>query len=161
MTNVTSPFGPPKVYGHGRTLKAARENTEEGLALVGVPAKVTITAVTPELEHLRSAEAAYEAALGEAVAALLPRRATLRAIARATGVPASRVKRILAGRSAPYEDPKPRRSGTAGAGRSHAERIGGRADGSRGAAREAGALRRPTGRPRVRWLPPRCTVDPW
>ncbi|MFI8459139.1 hypothetical protein [Kitasatospora sp. NPDC085464] len=93
------------VYGHGRTLKAARENTEEGLALVGVTAPVTITAVTPELEHLRSAEAAYEAALGEAVAALLLRRTTLGDIAQATGVPPSRVKRILARRSAPGEDP--------------------------------------------------------
>ncbi|MFE1289727.1 hypothetical protein [Streptomyces sp. NPDC058751] len=84
------------VYGHGRTLKAARENTEQGLALVGVAAKVTITPVTPELEKLRSAEETYAAALSEAVVSLALRRTALRDIALATRTPTTQVKLLLA-----------------------------------------------------------------
>jgi predicted RNase H-like HicB family nuclease len=84
------------VYGHGRTLKAAHENTTQGLALAGVTAEVTITPLTPELEKLRSAEEAYAVALSDAVAALALRRTTLRDIAVATNVPTTRVKLILA-----------------------------------------------------------------
>ncbi|MEU3907947.1 hypothetical protein AB0F20_29755 [Streptomyces goshikiensis] len=89
------------VYGCGRTLKAVRENTEQGLALVGASVQAAITPVTPELEALRSAEAAYAAALGKAVAALALRRTTLRDMAEATGVPVSRVKAHLAEKAAP------------------------------------------------------------
>lgn len=98
------------VYGHGRTLKAARENTEEGLALVGVTGEVTLIPVTPELEKLRSVENAYTAALIEAVAALALRRTALSDIALATGVPTKRVKRLLAEQakdSTPPADPNP------------------------------------------------------
>jgi hypothetical protein len=98
------------VYGHGRTLKAARENTEQGLALVGVTAEVVIIPVTPELERLRSAEEAYMAALSEAVGALALRRTTPSDIALATGAPAKRVKLLLAGRtkdSTPPVEPGP------------------------------------------------------
>ncbi|MCX4826900.1 hypothetical protein OG883_45520 [Streptomyces sp. NBC_01142] len=84
------------VYGHGRTLKAARENTRQGLELVGVAAEITIIPMTPELEKLRSVEDAYTAALNEAVAALALRRTTLRDIALATRVPTTRVKQLLA-----------------------------------------------------------------
>ncbi|MGW6605596.1 hypothetical protein [Streptomyces sp. NPDC055036] len=85
------------VYGHGRNLKAAHENTMQGLTLAGVAAAITITPMTPELEKLRSAEDAYTAALSEAVAALALRRTTLRDIALATRVPTARVKQLLAG----------------------------------------------------------------
>lgn len=87
------------VYGHGRNLKAVRENTVQGLALVGVTAEVTITPATPELEKLRSIKDAYTTALSEAAAALALRRTTLRDIALATGVPAKRVKQLLAERA--------------------------------------------------------------
>ncbi|WNV82902.1 hypothetical protein [Umezawaea sp. Da 62-37] len=87
------------VYGHGRTLKAAHENTRQGLDLVGVTAEIVITAMTPELEKLRSLESAYATALSEAVAALALRRTTLRDIALATRVPTTRVKQLLADRS--------------------------------------------------------------
>ncbi|MFJ5851296.1 MULTISPECIES: hypothetical protein [unclassified Streptomyces] len=85
------------VYGSGRTLRLVRESVEDGLALVGVSAKVRITPVTPELEALRAAEDAYTAALDAAVKALARRRATLGDIAEATGAPVARVKRFLAG----------------------------------------------------------------
>lgn len=84
------------VYGHGRTLKAARKNTAEGLALVGVTAEVTITPVTPELQKLRSVEHAYTTALAQAVAALALRRTSMSDIALATRVPVKRVKEVLA-----------------------------------------------------------------
>ncbi|MFJ4342659.1 hypothetical protein [Streptomyces sp. NPDC088915] len=84
------------VYGSGRTLRLVRESVEGGLAAVGVTAEVTITAVTPELEKLRAVEEARTAALIEAVKALALRKATLRDIAEATGVPAAHVKRLLA-----------------------------------------------------------------
>ncbi|MFJ3793532.1 hypothetical protein [Kitasatospora sp. NPDC090091] len=94
------------VYGHGRTLKAARESTVQGLSLVGVAAEVRLVPVTPELEALRSAESAYTAALGEAVAALALRRATVRDIALATGASVAQVRRVLAERSqVPKADP--------------------------------------------------------
>ncbi|MEU3355210.1 hypothetical protein [Streptomyces sp. NPDC037389] len=95
------------VYGHGRTLKAVRVNTQEGLALVGVTAEVTIVPVTPELENLRAAEDAHTTALREAVAALALRRATLSDIALATGTQKKRVKLLLAERSTPPADLSP------------------------------------------------------
>lgn len=84
------------VYGHGRTLKAAHFDIAEGLALLGVTAEVAITPMMPELEALRSAEAAYATALSEAVKALSLRRATLGDIALTVGVPTRRVKLLLA-----------------------------------------------------------------
>ncbi|MCG7523972.1 hypothetical protein MHW47_05890 [Streptomyces sp. OfavH-34-F] len=66
------------------------------MALVGEAAEVTLIPTTPELEKLRSIEAAHEAALGEAVAALALRRATLRDIATATGASTARVRLLLA-----------------------------------------------------------------
>ncbi|MFD7552466.1 hypothetical protein [Streptomyces sp. NPDC059816] len=84
------------VYGQGRTLKAVGENTAKGLALVGVTAEVTIVPTTPELAALREAENTRRAAEIEAMVTLDLRRATLGDIARATGVPRSRVKQILA-----------------------------------------------------------------
>lgn len=95
------------VYAHGRTLKTVGENTEQGLALVGVSAEVTITPVTPELERLRSVEDARAAALAEAVTALALRRTTLSDIAVATGVPRPQVKAILAGLATPSSPPAP------------------------------------------------------
>lgn len=93
-----------RVYGHGRTLKAAHENTRQGLELVGVTVEIMITPMTPELENLRSLEIAYTAALGEAVAVLALRRTTLRDIVLATRVPTTRVKQLLAERA---KDPVP------------------------------------------------------
>ncbi|MGW3311475.1 hypothetical protein ACWDG9_33385 [Streptomyces sp. NPDC001073] len=87
------------VYAHGRTLKATRENTRQGLALVGVTTEVAITPVTPELEKLRSVEDAYMTALSEAVGALALRRTTLSDIASATGTSAKEVKLLLAERA--------------------------------------------------------------
>ncbi|MGW0665290.1 hypothetical protein [Streptodolium elevatio] len=52
------------VYGHGRTLGAARENTEQGLAQVAQVAAVVLTPTTAELQTLRAAEATYQAAAG-------------------------------------------------------------------------------------------------
>ncbi|MFJ1742502.1 hypothetical protein ACIOG4_27985 [Streptomyces microflavus] len=85
------------VYGQGRTLKAVRADTEQGLALVGVTAEVEITPTTPELEQLRSAEAARTEALTAAVLALSLRRVSLRDIAAATGETIRQVKLILTG----------------------------------------------------------------
>ena len=82
------------VYGHGRTLKAVHDNTVEGLALIGVTTPITLTPVTPELDTLRDAEAAYAKALNEAVAALALRHTTLGDIARATRAPRAQVKRL-------------------------------------------------------------------
>ncbi|MFF3788191.1 hypothetical protein [Streptomyces sp. NPDC001933] len=87
------------VYGTGRTLKKTRENTQQGLALVGVTAEVTITPTSPELEALRAAENAYTAALNEAVAAMALRQTTLSDIAQATRVPIRQVKQLLAERA--------------------------------------------------------------
>ncbi|MFJ5121927.1 hypothetical protein [Kitasatospora sp. NPDC088548] len=92
------------VYGHGRTLKAAQENTEQALAVAGVTATVKLRPSSPELELLRAAEAAYTAALSTAAAALALRRTTLRDIALATGVPTTRVKLLLAERSTAPSD---------------------------------------------------------
>ncbi|MFJ4774723.1 hypothetical protein ACIP88_37455 [Streptomyces uncialis] len=88
------------VFGHGRTLKTVCENILQGLALVGVTAEVHITADTPELEKLRSAKAAYEAALTEAVDALALRRAPLRDIAQATETTVTGVRGVLAAQRA-------------------------------------------------------------
>ncbi|WP_040793410.1 hypothetical protein [Nocardia paucivorans] len=84
------------VYGYGRTLNAVRESIEDGLAHVGVTAEVTVIAVTPELEHLRSVEDTYTMALREAVASLMLCSTTPGDIASATGVPTTRVKALLA-----------------------------------------------------------------
>lgn len=84
------------VYGHGRTLKAVRDSIADGLAHIGVTAEVTVIAVTPELEHLRSVEDTYTTALREAVATLALHSTTLGDIASATGAPTTRVKALLA-----------------------------------------------------------------
>ncbi|MEU3500198.1 hypothetical protein ABZ726_05310 [Streptomyces hundungensis] len=82
------------VYGHGRTLAKTQQNTKLGLGLLGVDAEVTVIAVSPELERLKAAREAYEAALSEAVSALALRRTTLHDIAAATGEPTRRVKQL-------------------------------------------------------------------
>ncbi|MBF6339774.1 hypothetical protein IU450_28365 [Nocardia abscessus] len=84
------------VYGYGRTLTAVRKSIKDGLAHVGVTAEVTIIAVTPELENLRSVEDTYTTALREAVAALALHSTTLGDIALATGAPTKRVKALHA-----------------------------------------------------------------
>ncbi|WP_280245846.1 MULTISPECIES: hypothetical protein [Nocardia] len=84
------------VYGYGRTLKAVRESIEDGLAHIGVTAEVTVVAVTPELEHLRSVQHIYTTALREAVAALALASTPLGDIASATGAPTKQVKALLA-----------------------------------------------------------------
>ncbi|MEU2086867.1 hypothetical protein ABZ569_33985 [Streptomyces albus] len=84
------------VYGNGRTLRLLRENITAGLASVGVTADVQIIPMMPELEKLRSLNAARETALRDAVTALSLRRATTSDIAQATGEPVARVKRLLA-----------------------------------------------------------------
>ncbi|MFI6308527.1 hypothetical protein ACIBEK_00060 [Nocardia fusca] len=94
-----APVAEHGVYGYGRTLEAVRKSIENGLTHVGVTAEVTVIAVTPELENLRSVEEAYATALREAVAALALRSATLGDIALATGVSIKRVKALLADRS--------------------------------------------------------------
>lgn len=86
------------VYGNGRTLKAMRDSIQDGLAHIGVTTQVTVVAVTPELATLRSAEDTYTAALRAAVQTLAQGSATLGDIATATGVPATRVKELLADR---------------------------------------------------------------
>ncbi|MFD3815223.1 hypothetical protein ACFWRZ_09155 [Streptomyces rubiginosohelvolus] len=84
------------VYGSGRTLRQARADVEEGLALVGETGEVNLVPMTPELEVLRAADEARTVALIEAVKALSLSRATLRDIAEATGEPVTYVKRLLA-----------------------------------------------------------------
>lgn len=84
------------VYGHGPTLATLRESLAQGLALIDVTAKVVITPVTPELERLRSTEAAREAALKKAVLALAEDRVAVRDIAAATGASAAKVAAIQA-----------------------------------------------------------------
>ncbi|UGT67954.1 hypothetical protein LTT66_33080 [Nocardia gipuzkoensis] len=73
-----------------------RESIEDGLKHVGVTAEVTVIAVTPELESLRSIEDTYMTALREAVAALALASTTLGDIALATGAPTNQVKALLA-----------------------------------------------------------------
>ena len=80
------------VYGWGRTLKALRDNLIQGLALTGVTAHVMITPVSPELDRLRRAEAAYKKALTEAVTTLATHGSALRDTAEATGVPVAQVR---------------------------------------------------------------------
>ena len=84
------------VYGHGRTLRAARDNIVQGLALLGVTGEIEMILMTPELERLRCAREAYTAALKEAVIALALRQTSLTDIALATGVPAGQAREILA-----------------------------------------------------------------
>jgi DNA-directed RNA polymerase specialized sigma24 family protein len=84
------------VYGHGRTLKLARDSIVQGLALLGVAGDVELVADSPELDRFRRAQEAYEAALKEAVRALALRRTSLSDIALATGVSAGRVREALA-----------------------------------------------------------------
>ncbi|WP_030573440.1 hypothetical protein [Streptomyces aureocirculatus] len=84
------------VYGHGRTLKRAGEDVEQGLALIGVTAPITITVRMPELEKLRAAEAAYDAALREAVQELTLRQTTVRDTVLATGASTAQVKSLRA-----------------------------------------------------------------
>ncbi|MFE7115569.1 hypothetical protein ACFU99_09120 [Streptomyces sp. NPDC057654] len=79
------------VYGHGRTLRALHSNLAQGLALVGVTTEITLVPISPELERLRRAEAAYEAALADAVTTLTAHGGTPRDIADATGVTTARV----------------------------------------------------------------------
>lgn len=83
------------VYGHGRTLRALHSNLAQGLALVGVTTEITLVPISPELERLRRAEAAVEAALSEAVTALAAHGGTPRDIADATGVTSTRVAAAL------------------------------------------------------------------
>jgi hypothetical protein len=85
-----------RVYGCGRTLRALHDNLIHGLALIGVTAHVTITPVSPELDRLRRAEAAYETALTEAVTTLATHGSTVRDAAEATGVPIARVTALQA-----------------------------------------------------------------
>ncbi|MCP2320226.1 hypothetical protein APR12_005607 [Nocardia amikacinitolerans] len=89
------------VYGYGRTLKAVGDSISDGLAHIGVTAQVTVIAVTPELENLRAVQDTYTTALRAAVTALALRSTTLGDIAQATGAPTTRVKALLADRSAP------------------------------------------------------------
>lgn len=94
------------VYGSGPTLRLVRASIEEGLALVGVTTEVKITPVMPELERLRATKDAHAAAEEAAVKALAARRAPVRDITDATGVPVRRVKQLLAG-SATAPDAQP------------------------------------------------------
>ncbi|MEU5900282.1 hypothetical protein [Streptomyces venezuelae] len=80
-----------RVYGHGRTLRALRINLIQGLALVGVTTEITLVPNSPELERLRRAEAAYEAAQRDAVTALAAHDCTPRDIADATRLKSTRV----------------------------------------------------------------------
>ncbi len=89
------------MYGHGRTLKSLRHNVIDGLAYIGVTAQVTVIAVTPELEILRSIEEIHASALAEAVDALALRSATPADIAHATRTSPAGVRALLADRSAP------------------------------------------------------------
>ncbi|MGW4828906.1 recombinase family protein [Amycolatopsis japonica] len=79
------------VYGSGRTLKALRDDLVRGLALLGMTVHVTLTPVSPELDRLRRAEAAYKTALADAVTALTTQGSTARDTAEATGVPITQV----------------------------------------------------------------------
>lgn len=95
------------VYGYGRTLKAVRDSIADGLAHADVTAQVTVVAVTPELENLRSVEDTYTTALRAAVAALALHSTTPGDIALATGAPTKRVKALLADHSVPPVDLDP------------------------------------------------------
>jgi len=86
-------------FGHGRTLKTARNDIEKALALVGVTAEVTLVPVTPELTRLRSAREDYTTALGNAVLALADLGTSWSDIAEATEVPAKTLKELLDQRS--------------------------------------------------------------
>lgn len=86
------------VYGHGSTLRALHRDLTQGLALAGVTADVVLVPSSPELERLRRAEAASQAALTDAVRALAARGHTPRDIADATGATASEVAAALRSR---------------------------------------------------------------
>ncbi|WP_410646541.1 hypothetical protein [Amycolatopsis sp. cmx-4-54] len=73
-----------------------RDDLTHGLSLMGVCADVTITVVSPELDRLRRAEAAYDTALADAVTALAAQGSTIRDTAQATGVPIARVEALHA-----------------------------------------------------------------
>ncbi|MEV0442914.1 hypothetical protein AB0I84_21035 [Streptomyces spectabilis] len=94
-----------RIYGHGTTLRALHSNLTQGLALIGVTTEITLVPVGPELERLRRAEAAYEAALSDAVAALAAHDCTPRDIADATRV---KTKQVAALRSK-GKAPRPRK----------------------------------------------------
>lgn len=98
------------VYGRGRTLKALQDDLTQGLALIGVTAKVTLTPVSPELQRLRAAKASYESALGRAIVALAAGQATVADTARATGVTLVRVNAILAKRQTTKTSPSQKRN---------------------------------------------------
>jgi hypothetical protein len=83
------------VYGCGPTLDAARDSITQGLAHLGITAPVTLTAVCPELEQLRTAAHAYTAALNTAVAALAAQDTAPPDIGAATGAPVAMVKELL------------------------------------------------------------------
>ncbi len=84
------------VFGRGSTLKAVAGSIEQGLLLIEVTAEVTVTPVTPELEKLRAAESARDAALRQAVTALARQQTAPGDIAQATGMPLGQVKLLLA-----------------------------------------------------------------
>lgn len=88
------------VYGHGRTLRALHSNLTQGLALIDVTTEIRLVPVSPELERLRRAEAAYEAALSDAVTTLAAHGGTPRDIADATGVTTTRVAALRRKRKA-------------------------------------------------------------
>jgi hypothetical protein len=88
------------VYGHGRTLRALHSNLTQGLALIGVTTEIMLVPVSPELERLRRAEAAYEAALSDAVTTLAAHDCTPRDIADATRVTTTRVAALRSKRKA-------------------------------------------------------------
>lgn len=95
------------VYGQGRTLKSLRRNLIDGLAYIGVITDVTVIAVTTELEILRSIEDIHASALAEAVDALALRSVSLSDIAQATRTSTTRIKPLLADRSAPERNHAP------------------------------------------------------
>jgi hypothetical protein len=88
------------VYGQGRTLRTLHSNLTQGLALVGVTTEIRLVAVSPKLERLRCAEAAYETALSDAVTTLAAAGATPRDIADATGITTTRVAALRSKRKA-------------------------------------------------------------
>jgi hypothetical protein len=90
------------VYGYGRTLKALHDNITQGLALVDVTGDVRIIPTSAELDRLRRAEAAYEAALADAATTLTSGGGTVRDVATATRVPAARIKALQAKPMAPH-----------------------------------------------------------
>ncbi|MFJ2745275.1 hypothetical protein ACIO3O_37085 [Streptomyces sp. NPDC087440] len=100
------------VYGHGGTLKAARQDTMEGLGLAGVRGDLVLRVAMPEVQQLRDAEDARALALREVVAALIRCRTTVGDIALVTGESARNVKLIIEElRAVPAERPMQEESG--------------------------------------------------